>query len=288
MRRTGCAALFPLLCGIALILSGCTPLPESKAAGPATPHAATTHAPAPSEAARKPASSAAPADVTVAPLPQGIIGTGTLVLSDGEADGTVTFTSEGGWATARLNGFTTVKTGQLDLSLSPYPARVPCDADRYNFVMNPLDAETKTWSLPMMDGTPFGTDPTYIKSVALRADTDAGKPNPAHCVYPVLATATIKWSIVPTRIRFTVADHGPRAGATGVVTVARDAPSTYTVAQGDTVAAIAARLGISAAALYFLNPYAGALDPDQAGAAANLTYGTVLNLALANRGAPPS
>lgn len=215
------------------------------------------------------------------PVLDGVVATGTLASADGRTAGQVVLTAAGNTVTATLKGFFTAATSQLELDLSPHPQDAQCPADRWAFQMNEVDGETHSWSLPIaVAGGPFQVDPTYLRTVVLRADADAGKPNADGCVYPALALATLTWKIAPSHTGLVVTDHGPRPQATGTVTVADGQPSTYTVAPNDTIEAIRARFGITADDFYYLNPFNGMTDDSE------LRYGTVYNLSPTNRGAP--
>ncbi|QNE37334.1 LysM peptidoglycan-binding domain-containing protein [Leifsonia shinshuensis] len=149
--------------------------------------------------------------------------------------------------------------------------------------MNPSTGTSDLWTLPTsIPGGPFEVDPTYLRTVIVRADADAGKSNPDGCVYPALAAAQLSWKLAPTHTGLAVSDHGTREHATGMTTMADGRPSTYTVARDDTLEAIESRFGITADDLDYLNPYNSAITTP------TLKYGTVYNLSPADRGAPPS
>ncbi len=125
-------------------------------------------------------------------------------------------------------------------------------------------------------------DPTYLRTVIVRADADVGKPNVDGCVYPALAAARLSWNLAPSHTGLVVSDHGARDHATGAVTMADERPSTYTVAPGDTLEAVESRFGITADDFHYLNPFDGAVATE------TLRNGAVFNLTPAHRGAPPS
>jgi hypothetical protein len=211
----------------------------------------------------------------------GVIATGTLASLDSRTTGEVVLTATGNTVIAALQGFQTPAAGQIDLQLSPFPLNTKCAADRLSFVMNQASA-ADTWTLPMtIPGGPFDEDPTYLRTVIVRADSAAGKPNSDGCVYPPLAAAELNWKLAPTHIDLAVSDHGVRDHATGTVTMANGRPSTYTVAPEDTLEAIEGRFGITADGFRYLNPYNEAITTP------TLKYGTVYNLSPSNRGAPP-
>jgi len=262
-RRVAWAAASLALAG--LTLAGCSAIPGVTAPSPRTVSAAPT--------------STAPLE----PVLSGVIATGTLSSPDGRTTGDLVLTATGDTVLAELRDFHTPAAGQIELHLSPHPADTRCAADSWSFVMNQTSDGSDTWALPIsVPGGPFEVDPTYLRTVVVRADADAGKPNPDGCVYPPLATAQLDWKLAPTHTGLVVTDHGSRDQASGAVTTADGHPSTYTVAPGDTLEAIERRFRITADDLHYLNPFTGALTTP------TLRYGTVLNLSRANRGAPPS
>lgn len=215
------------------------------------------------------------------PVLDGVVATGTLASADGRTAGQVILTAASGTVTATLKDFHTAATGQLELQLSPHPLNAQCPADSWSFVMNGVDGETDTWSLPIsVPGGPFGVDPSYLRSVVLRADAEVGKPNADGCLYPELAIAPLTWKTSPSHIGLVVTDQGTRPHATGTVTMANGHPSTYTVAPNDTIEAIRSRFGITAEDFLYLNPFNGTIEDSE------LKYDTVYNLSPADRGAP--
>lgn len=262
-RRVALAGAILALVGLAVV--GCS------AAG--TPHSPSPRQPAPSP------TDSAPTE----PVLSGVIATGTLTALDGHTTGDVVLTATGNTVTAALHGFRTPATGQIEVQLSPHPVNATCAADSWSFVMNQAAGASDSWTLPIsVSGGPFEVDPTYLRTVIVRADADAGKPNPEGCVYPALAAAELDWKLAPSHTGLVVSDHGARDHAAGVVTMANGRPSTYTVAPDDTLEAIESRFGITADDLHYLNPFTGAVTT------ATLRYGTIYNLSPANRGAPPS
>lgn len=241
-----------------------------------TPRPASPHRPAASRTAAPTASASSE------PVLSGVIATGTLTSFDGRTTGDVTLTATGNTVIAALDTFHTPATGQIELQLSPHPVGATCAADSWSFVMNQSTGASDEWTLPISTpGGPFDVDPTYLRTVIVRADGDAGKPNPDGCVYPALAAAQLSWKLAPTHTGLAVSDHGTREHATGSMTLANGRPSTYTVAPDDTLEAIESRFGITADDFDYLNPYNSAITTP------TLKYGTVYNLSPANRGAPP-
>jgi LysM repeat protein len=91
----------------------------------------------------------------------------------------------------------------------------------------------------------------------------------------VLAVTPVSWSVPERQTNIVVADSGSADLATGTVvtSTAAGAPRGYLVAAGDTIDAVAARFGISSAALIYLN--AGLLVT---GDQQYLIYGNTINL----------
>lgn len=101
------------------------------------------------------------------------------------------------------------------------------------------------WSLSSLDG-----DPTVIDQIVLTSTPELG----AECQAPVLAVADINWNIEPQRNGLVAVDSGPRAAASGEVVEKNGGPSIYIVAPNDLIEDVAARFGITADDLNYLNP----------------------------------
>ncbi|GAA1493221.1 hypothetical protein GCM10009627_15670 [Curtobacterium herbarum] len=206
-----------------------------------------------------------------------------MASPDGSTSGTIVLTAADGVVTATIDDFRSTATGQLDLDLTPYATTATCPSDSWRFVMNGVDAEPHTWSLPIsIEGGPFEVDPSYLRSAVVHVDAATGTAGPDGCVTPVLAAAPLTWDVPDTRADLVVVDHGTRAGATGTTTSTNGALSTYTVTPGDTFPAIRQRFALTVDDVEYLNPFrADASD-------AALRSGTVYNLSAANRGVPPA
>ncbi|KQP97655.1 MULTISPECIES: LysM peptidoglycan-binding domain-containing protein [unclassified Rathayibacter] len=118
----------------------------------------------------------------------------------------------------------------------------------------------------------FDDDPTAIDQLVLTTSTFADP----DCAADVLAIADIDWSIDPQRPDLVAVDSGPRAAAQGEVSIADGQPTAYTVAPNDLVPDVAARLGLDADDLLYLNPLRGHSNE-------MLIVGEELNLTLAGR-----
>lgn len=96
-------------------------------------------------------------------------------------------------------------------------------------------------------------DLSFIREVVVTRAAAGGAPDKA-CPIPIVAHAPLAWSIPDLRPGLSVVDSGPVTGAMGTVTLHGDEPTTYTVAQGDALAAVADRFGIALDDLFYLNP----------------------------------
>ncbi|WP_374945790.1 LysM domain-containing protein [Agreia sp.] len=98
------------------------------------------------------------------------------------------------------------------------------------------------------------------------------------CPIPLVSHAALVWSTPDLRPGLAVADSGARIGAMGTVTLDGGDPTAYTVAQGDTLAAVADRFGIALDDLFYLNPRRSPNPED-----AHAFTGELLNLSRATR-----
>jgi hypothetical protein len=95
------------------------------------------------------------------------------------------------------------------------------------------------------------TDLAYMGGLAITPDEGAA----GWCDTSGYGTAALRWS-VPEQIRSLAAtDAGPAVHAAGRATTQHGRPIRYTVASGDTSAAVAQRFRITIADLQYLNPF---------------------------------
>jgi hypothetical protein len=104
-----------------------------------------------------------------------------------------------------------------------------------------------------------------------------GAPDKA-CPIPIVTHAPLTWNTPDLRPGLAVVDSGAVTGAMGVVSLDGDQPISYTVAQGDTLAVVAERFGITLDDLFYLNPRRSPNPED-----AQAFTGEVLNLSRSNR-----
>jgi hypothetical protein len=96
-------------------------------------------------------------------------------------------------------------------------------------------------------------DLSFIREVVVTRISSGAAPDKG-CPIPLVSHAPLVWSTPDMRPGLTVVDSGATTGAMGTVTLIDDEPGAYTVAQGDTLAAISGRFGISLEDLFYLNP----------------------------------
>ncbi|KJC65759.1 LysM peptidoglycan-binding domain-containing protein [Agreia bicolorata] len=120
-------------------------------------------------------------------------------------------------------------------------------------------------------------DLSFIREVVVTRAAAGGAPDKA-CPIPIVSHAPLAWNTPDMRPGLDVVDEGPATGAMGVVTLDGGDPLSYTVAQGDTLAAVAERFGIALDDLFYLNPRRSPNPED-----AHAFTGEVLNLSRSNR-----
>ena len=207
MRGTRITAVGIASAAIVFLATGCAVAGASPGAEQPAPSA--THVQTRTQATPTPTPTSTPtADAAEAsPALSGVIATGTLASSDGSTSGTIVLTAADGVVTATIDDFHSTATGQLDLDLTPYATTATCPSDSWRFVMNGVDAEPHTWSLPIsIEGGPFEVDPSYLRSAVVHVDSATGTAGPDGCITPVLAAAPLTWDVPDTRAGLVVAD----------------------------------------------------------------------------------
>ena len=96
-------------------------------------------------------------------------------------------------------------------------------------------------------------DPSFIREIVVSPVPDGRAPDKT-CPIPLLSHASLDWTLPDMRPGLTVRDSGAGPGAQGLVILDGDDPASYTVAQGDQLAAIATRFGIDLDEVFYLNP----------------------------------
>jgi hypothetical protein len=120
-------------------------------------------------------------------------------------------------------------------------------------------------------------DLSFIREVVVTDAPDGSTPDP-DCPIPIVAHASLTWNLPDMRPGLAVADAGPATGAQGLTAVVDGEPVSYTVAQGDTLAAIAERFGLELDDLFYLNPRRSPNPEDS-----HAFTGEVLNLSSETR-----
>ncbi|SMQ68454.1 LysM domain-containing protein [Agreia sp. VKM Ac-1783] len=256
-----------------LLLSGCS---------------ADAGTPAPSPNAGGPQGGAAQDDARPVLAPGTTAATGTFVdtgAASGAITGSVAITvdDEGIFQLvvtdlSVTDGLATQFTLTAD-SLSPDEACLDSD---WRFGLGQVDAghdpaAALVFPIGGSDGIGQG-DLSFIREVVLTRAPTGGTVDKA-CPIPIVSHAPLVWNIPDMRPGLDVEDSGASAGAMGIVTLdSDDKPIAYTVAQGDTLSAIAQRFGIALDDLFYLNPRRSPNPED-----AQAFTGEVLNLSRGNR-----
>lgn len=121
-------------------------------------------------------------------------------------------------------------------------------------------------------------DLSFIREVVVTRAASGGAVDKS-CPIPIVSHATLTWDTPDLRPGLSVADSGASTGAMGTVSLdTDDKPIAYTVAQGDTLAAVAERFGIALDDLFYLNPRRSPNPED-----AQAFTGETLNLSRENR-----
>lgn len=196
------------------------------------------------------------------PVPDGIVGTGTLTSWNGKTTGALQVVAKSGSFTLVLSQFSTDFTGQNLFVLADAPVTMSqCGENNLWQIglttqQNNAIAPTMSFSLPNEGGA--WSDPTFFRAFAFvqyPATDSAGQVIVTRgCQQPIVALTTIHWNMETIYPTLTVRDHGQAAGARGTVTKKSGALFTYKTARGDTWAAIAHRFELTPAELRYLNP----------------------------------
>lgn len=240
---------------VILSLVGCTPVPDADPSPPPMP--------------------------SIEALPPTIeLGT---VVATGSFDGQDTtgmveiVAIEAGFFEVRMTGFQTPLV-DYRIELSPEPLSDLTCLDVWGLALPSIDQWPDN-ATPIGDFATMGAgDPTFLDGLVLvqRIEADVLAND---CVLSVVARAPLVWDFPDTRPEFAIVDSGPTGGAMGELTLADGEPTTYTVAAGDVTEEIAARLGITADDIAWLNPFRG--NP-------MAIAGEIINLDRDNRGGPLS
>jgi hypothetical protein len=182
-----------------------------------------------------------------------VVATGELASSDGKTSGRIVVTaSADGNFDVTMSDFRTSTAGDLELELSPVPfnSAVKCFADMgLRIALNKVSSGTYllAGAVDSIQG-----DPTFLDSVLV---TQPAMPAAnGECLNPVVASASLTWTMPDMRPSLVVVDSGIRSGATGVAAIVDGEAASYVVASDDVMEAIAQRFGITVDDILYLNP----------------------------------
>jgi hypothetical protein len=267
MRKTLPAVVGVLI--LAMTLSGCGLM-----------QTITEHAEKPTPTPTQSAAVVATQPENIVTIPNGVIGTGTVRSSDGKTTGQLTITKTDHAILLGLKHFNSTDRDQLSLAFADSVISAnQCPDDKFQFAFgDPVGTHDATISEDMgLD--PRSADPTFLKTFMVLRYPDSSMAKVNGCLEPIVARALIKWTVPDTHPNLVLKDSGAQPAANGLVTTRGGTPFSYTTASGDTWSAIAARFGITANDLTYLNPIRyGNNSPGVA------YFGQVLNLSKANRG----
>lgn len=184
-----------------------------------------------------------------------VVATGGLTSTDSLTTGEVTITADGdGQFDYSISNLVTPVTDvvNINLTVEPFTEEAYCDGGFPIFVMDQMQlAPAMTMSDTHWEELTLG-NPDFLDTLVLTSN-DATSPKTG-CFYPVIASAPLTWTMPDLRPDLTVVDSGATGGAMGPVAQADGEPVSYEVVAGDVLAEIAARLGITVADLFYLNP----------------------------------
>ncbi len=221
------------------------------------------------------------------PVPDGVVGTGSMTSWNGKTTGTLRVVAKSGKFTLVLSHFATDFTGENLFVLSDEPVTMSLCGEnnlwqiglttKQNNVVEP------TMSFVLLEDGNEWSDPTFFTTFAFvqypTVGSD-GQPSIVRgCQQPIVAMTSIDWTMKSIYPELTVHDGGPLSGAKGPVTSKHGKPFSYLTARDDTWQAIAHRFGLTSDELVYLNPirHPASTRPEA-------YTDQVLNLSPANRG----
>ncbi|NQX10956.1 LysM peptidoglycan-binding domain-containing protein [Microbacteriaceae bacterium VKM Ac-2855] len=205
---------------------------------------------APRPVPHAPAASVIPRPV----VPAGtVVATGTITSQDGRTSGSVEVTAIARRAASAfallLPTFSTNYGASLEVvaSAAPIADDAICLGSGAVYPVGSL-ASLRRSAVSLSDAK-TGGDPSFVDSLALVLPT-----GDADCVARVVALAQLVWNMPDMRPDIQVVDTGAAEGATGPVNTDAGAVVSYTVVDGDQMAAIANRFDLALDDVLYLNP----------------------------------
>jgi len=183
-----------------------------------------------------------------------IVGTGQFVSATAEVTGGVVVKQRGSTFTLYLTDYSLSDTSHLTLAVSSEAIAVDgCVSDRYELAFDPNGQLQPDGGFPLFV-SPSAVDPGYLKTIVI-AKYPSGGQVAGVCYEPTVAVAALEWSLTdPFPELGPAEDSGSTSGATGLAWTEGGVVLRYKTAPGDTFDAIAARFGLTAAELMYLNP----------------------------------
>jgi LysM repeat protein len=226
-------------------------------------------------------SSPQPVLAKAVPVPDGVVGDGTLTGWNGRTSGSLQVIAKSGHFTFVLSDFATDFAGENEFALADTPVTMSQCGENNLWQTGLTDGDntskpTMRFSLPNVGGA-WG-DPSFFQTF-LFMQYPTGESLTRGCQQPIIALATIHWTMKSIYPGLTVHDRGIIPGAQGVTKAVNGKPYSYTTIQADAWEDIAKRYGLTPAELLYLNP----IRHPEAEPAEAYT-GQVLNLSPTNRG----
>lgn len=239
-------------------------LPKPTSPGPAATASGSERSPAPDESSL---------EATPLELPEGELGSGTLITPEGREVGELAVVRRAGEIVFEVSDFELISE-MLTPQIAVQAPRDDRCADGPSHEVGGSLVATTSFSVSLPVGAVAHGDPTAVKDFRLRKGFSGGDV----CGYESAARAEITWDIGPLRPYLTgLVDSGSRETATGTVT-SEDGRAVYTAGDGDTIRGVALRFGISEDDVFYLNE-ARTPDPEDP----DLEPGETLNLDVGDR-----
>jgi hypothetical protein len=262
-RSRGAVAAAAIAVAMVMSVAGCTGGGASVSTQTQAQRQAQRQAQTPGPTAGAPVDAAhavtPPHALSLASIPAGtLLATGEFHGSEAQAAGTIELRSTGGAGPSmRLHvTFETVATVTIELSTLNADAsadefRRASSYYRHDVVVSGTDL---TYALPGI-AEYFTSDPSWMRTAVLWIPPET---TDGTTFERLIAVAPLTWSVPDMRPGLAVRDAGVMTAARGHVVLGDDGtPSSYTVAGGDTLAAIADRFGVEPADLVWLTPLRG-------------------------------